>query len=120
MGSWNNSISSKRIKLRSQMIIMKKIFLFALLLPAFAFAQNKLKPKAKLASKAATPAKITDIKPADGFIINALIKGFPDGTPVSLLNGQTGAPEAETTINKNAFTFKGKVVTPDFKVILLK
>jgi peroxiredoxin len=37
---------------------------------------------------------------------------------VALLNGQTGAPEEETTINKNKFTFKGKVAAPDFKVIL--
>jgi len=37
---------------------------------------------------------------------------------VSLLNGQTGAPESESTISKNAFSFKGKVATPEFKIIL--
>src|SRR5450631_1658544 len=100
------------------MITMKKIILFTLLSPVFAFPQNKPISKAGQPAKAATAAKMTGAKPIDGFIINGLIKGFPDGTSVALLNGQTGVPETETTISKNAFTFKGKVSTPEFKIIL--
>jgi len=46
------------------------------------------------------------------------MKGLEDGTPVSLLNGQTGAPEAETTVQKEKFTLKGKLASPDFKLLL--
>ena len=97
---------------------MKQIFLLILLLPALAFAQTKSKSTAKPATKVVTTAKTAETQTWDGFIINGQIKGFPEGTTVALLNGQTGAPESETTISKNAFTFKGKVATPDFKIIL--
>ncbi len=100
------------------MTTMKKIFLFTFLLPALAFAQTKTKPTAKPVSKAATPAKLVKPAVADGFVINGLVKGFADGTKVALLNGQTGAPEAESKVTKNAFSFKGKLTTPDFKIIL--
>jgi peroxiredoxin len=92
---------------------MKRIFLITLLVPVFAMAQQKAKPVVK--PKTVKPAAT---KIADGFSIDAEIKGFSDGTPVSLLNGQTGAPESETTIKQNKFRFTGKVPTPDFKIIL--
>lgn len=99
---------------------MKKVFLFAFLLPAIVFAQGITKPKAIKPVKAqVSPVKVKEVQPLNGFVINGLIKGFPEGTSVALLNGQTGAPEAETSLKKNAFTFKGKVTTPDFKVILI-
>src|SRR3954465_8819377 len=92
-------ISPKQSKLHFQMITMNKVFLFALLLPALAFAQTNTKPKTTKA-KAAAPST-TAVKPVDGFVIKGSIKGFPDGTTVALLNGQTGAPESETTVSKN-------------------
>ncbi|MBC7887599.1 MAG: AhpC/TSA family protein [Ferruginibacter sp.] len=97
---------------------MKKIFLFALLLPALSFAQNKSKAKASPAKKSVIPAKTVPSKNQDGFIINGQVKGYPDGTTVALLNGQTGAPESETKLSSNAFSFKGKLTTPDFKIII--
>ncbi len=90
---------------------MNKILLLTLLLPCVALAQVK-QPVKKVA-----PASTTQ-KAADGFVINGTVTGFPEGTKVALLNGQTGAPEAESTVIKNNFVFKGKVETPDFKIIL--
>jgi len=92
---------------------MKRLFLITLLVPVLAMAQQKTKPVAK--PKTVTPAAS---KIADGFTIEGDIKGFADGTPVSLLNGQTGAAESETTVKQNKFSFTGKVQTPDFKIIL--
>src|SRR3954464_9078897 len=117
MEYWCSPISPKQSKLHFQIITMKKVFLFALLLPALAFAQTNTKSKNKTKAKTAAPST-TAAKPVDGFVIKGSIKGFPDGTGVALLNGQTGAPESETTISKNSFTFTGKVATPEFKVIL--
>ena len=82
---------------------MKRIFILLLLLPALVVAQKTPKAKAK------TKVAVTPVVINDGFTINGEIKGFADGTTVSLLNGQTGAPESETTINKEKFTFKGKL-----------
>ena len=92
---------------------MKRIFLAALLLPVFSIAQQKAKPVKK-----SKPVTATVPKSLEGFRIDAEIKGFPDGTQVSLLNGQTGAPESETTVKQNKFSFTGKVQSPDFKIIL--
>ncbi len=92
-----------------------------MLIPAFALAQTQKKtPTAtkKTPTNTAATKKPAPIIPVDGFVINGTVTGYPDGTPVSLLNGQTGAPESETTLSKNSFTFKGKVTTPDFKIIL--
>ncbi len=97
---------------------MKKILLFAAILPGLVFAQSKAKPTPKSTSKSTSTAKPADAKSLEGFTINAQITGFPEGTAVALLNGQTGASESETTIIKNTFSFKGKVATPDFKIIL--
>lgn len=92
--------------------MMKRIFLFVFLLPVFTFAQvnQKAKPKPK-AKTVAKPA-------ADGFVINGEAIGFPEGTPVALLNGLTGAPESETTVKANKFLFTGKMERPDFKIVL--
>ena len=91
---------------------MKRIFILLLLLPALVVAQKTPKAKAK------TKVAVTPVVINDGFTINGEIKGFADGTTVSLLNGQTGAPESETTINKEKFTFKGKLNSPDFRILL--
>ena len=92
---------------------MKKLFFIVLVLPLVITAQTKVK------TKTAVKREITDaVKPVNGFAINGNVQGFADGTTVALLNGQTGVPESETTIVKNKFSFKGKLESPDFKVIL--
>ena len=96
---------------------MKKLILITLLIPLIGTAQTKAKPKAAPAKKTVA-AKPAQVKPVDGFIINGTVTGFPDGTNVALLNGQTGAPEMESTVKANQFVFTGKVATPDFKIIL--
>jgi peroxiredoxin len=93
---------------------MKRIFLLIVLVPALAFAQTKVKPKAKAKTIGTTPTQA----PVEGFVINGQIKGLADGTTVSLLNGQTGAPEAETAIKKEKFILKGKMATPDFRLLM--
>ncbi len=95
---------------------MRRIFTLFFLLPVVALAQVKNKPMVKAKPKTATTATIS--KPADSFIITGTVTGFPDGTPVALLNGQTGASEIESTIQKNKFSFTGKQPMPDFKIIL--
>ncbi|MBK6634722.1 MAG: AhpC/TSA family protein [Chitinophagaceae bacterium] len=103
---------------------MKRIFLLLFLfagysvMPAFTFAQ--VKPKAKTKSKTKAVSKATEaVKPvATNFVINATVTGFPEGTPVEFLNGQTGATELSTTVQANKFSFKGKMDRPDFKIIL--
>ncbi len=93
---------------------MKSFFLLAFLLPAFVFAQTK--PKIKPVVKPA-PKTIIIKKAADEFIINGKVKGLADGTPVALLNAQTGAPEITGKIKKETFTLRGKLATPDFKIL---
>jgi peroxiredoxin len=102
--------------LQLQIENMKRTFLLVLLFPVLAFAQTS--SKAKPVTKTKATIKPTLTKPADGFVINGEIKGLDDGTPVSLLNGQTGAVEAETTVSKEKFTLKGKLVSPDFKLLM--
>ena len=89
--------------------MMKRIFLFLFLVPAFSFAQVNQKAKVKSAVKPKT---------VDGFVINGDIKGYPEGTKVALLNGQTGAVEMETALKANKFELKGKMEKPEFKIIL--
>jgi peroxiredoxin len=96
---------------------MKRIFLFILILPTIAFTQTNIKASSKTKAKPKTQAAVIK-KAADEFIIYGTIKGLADGTSVSLLNGQTGALETETTISKEKFTLKGKLVSPDFKLLL--
>ena len=90
---------------------MKRVFVLLFLLPGLAFAQVKQKPKPK------TPA-IPPHNAADGYIINGTVIGFPDGTTVDLLNGQNGQTEVSSTIQKNKFTIRGSVPSPDFKILL--
>jgi peroxiredoxin len=97
---------------------MKKVFCFTFLLPLFVLAQTKTKPTTKKVITKSNATAPVAVKPVAGFEIDGTIKGYPDGTAVSLLNGQTGAPELETTISRGAFSFKGKVTTPDFKIVL--
>jgi thiol-disulfide isomerase/thioredoxin len=102
--------------------MMKRFFLFLFLLagniilPAFTFAQATQKGKATQKAKAQTTVST---KPAaTDFTINATITGFPEGTTVEFLNGQTGATELTTVLKAGNFSFKGKMERPDFKIIL--
>jgi peroxiredoxin len=98
---------------------MKRIFLLIVLLPAFALAQTKTKSKTKPKPKAKTvAATVAQAAPVDGFVINGEVKGLANGITVALLNGQTGAAEVQTTINKEKFILKGKVTVPDFKLLV--
>jgi thiol-disulfide isomerase/thioredoxin len=95
--------------------MMKQVIIGICLLPLLATAQVKSKTT-RTKTKSVKSATVT---PAfDGFIINGEITGFPDGTAVSLLNGQTGAPEASATLAAGKFQMKGKVERPDFKILL--
>lgn len=101
---------------------MKRIFLLSMFCPLVLLAQ-KTKPAVKAglqiapAKPAAKNRKANATVVRDNYVINGNIKGFPDGTTVSLLNGQTGAAEGETTIVKDKFTLTGKVPYPDFKML---
>lgn len=92
---------------------MKKVLFIISFLPLIAVAQKKKKTVAKTKT-----VNTTEQKSSAGFTIDGEIKGFPDGTPVALLNGQTGIPESETTIKADKFSFKGNLSVPDFKIIL--
>jgi len=107
--------SIKRGKLHIQLLDMKKYFLILFAFPLLITAQSTVKAKSAPTTKKTAPQQV---KPIDGFIINGDITGFADGTSVALLNAQTGVPESETTVQKNKFSFKGKVTSPDFKVVL--
>jgi len=88
---------------------------------AITFAQSE--QKASTRQKAKVPAKtstIKSVKPAaTEFKINAAVTGYPDGTKVEFLNGQTGATEMESVVKAGKFEFKGKMERPDFKIIIL-
>jgi peroxiredoxin len=90
---------------------MKQLFLLILAVPFFSFAQKK--PISKVSVKSA------EAKIADGFSIDGTIAALAEGTAVALLNGQTGAPELETTLRAGKFSFKGNLPVPDFKIILV-
>lgn len=102
---------------------MKRIFLSVLLLTGFGgglgliFAQNaqKVKPGQKVGSADKSSQK--DIIPATEFTINATVTGYPDGTTVEFLNGQTGVPEMTSVVTKGKFSFTGKMDRPDFKIL---
>ena len=100
------------------MFNMRYIFWLVLLTPTLLFAQSK--PKAtvkKKAPAAVVPAPVPP--PLDGYEIEGEITGYANGTSVSIMNGNTGASEGETTLQNNKFVLKGKVQTPDFKVIMI-
>jgi len=92
-------------------INMKRLLYLALLIPVCSIAQ--LKPKKVL------PPTNKMAKAVDGFLIEGIITGFPEGTAISILNGQTGAPDAESAIKDNHFSFNGKVSDPEFKIIIV-
>lgn len=87
---------------------MKRIFLFVFILPAAVFAQVKQKSAAKSQTKETI---------AKGYTITGQVQGYVDGTPVALLNGQTGIAEVETVVKANRFVLKGKMEKPDFKIL---
>jgi peroxiredoxin len=94
---------------------MKHILLL-LLLPGFVAAQTK--PKTKTPVKTTkTKTKVVTVPAAGGYIINGEVKGFADGTAVSLLNPQNGVPEAETIITKDKFELTGKMASPDIRLL---
>ena len=108
---------------------MKRIFLILFLfaaynsLPVFSFAQSTQKTTAKAKSKAKTTAKAKKTTPAvkpvtNGYVINATVTGYPQGSTVEFLNGQTGAAEKTTTLKNGKFSFEGKMDKPEFKIIL--
>ncbi|WP_255156308.1 TlpA disulfide reductase family protein [Ferruginibacter sp. HRS2-29] len=101
---------------------MKKYIFLLLVIPAIGFAQVKKTPvKAKktvVAKKVVKTPLITKLtKPADGFLIDGTVGGYPDGTPVTLLNGNNGAPEGNAVVTKGKFSFTGQSMFPDFKVL---
>jgi thiol-disulfide isomerase/thioredoxin len=100
---------------------MKRFLFLMLLVPVFANAQVK---KAKSKAPAKTVVKKTSVgktstvtKVADGFLINANVAGIADGTTIKMLNGSSGAEEQTTTVQKGKFSFTGKVINPDFKIL---
>ena len=78
---------------------MKQIFFLLAIVPFFATAQTTKANK-------------------NSFEISGIVTGYEDGTSVSFLNDQTGQPEKQTTIEKGAFTIKGKLPAPTFKVLV--
>ena len=99
---------------------MKKYFLLLCLLPLTVIAQkSKTTAKQKNVAEKAEPAAPKPVKPADGYLIIGKVTGYPDGTTVSLHNGNSGAQEAASQILNNTFTITGKVDLPDFKVIAI-
>lgn len=103
---------------------MKRIFLALFLLSTcisaseLTFAQGTVKPKVKGKTKTTAKTEALDKTAATEFIINGTVTGYPEGTTVELLNGQTGATEKSTTIKNNTFQFNGKMERPEFKIIL--
>jgi peroxiredoxin len=92
---------------------MKKYFLFIALLPLISIAQVK----SKTAVKSKTVKTKVNIAKPDGFQVNGNITGYPDGTVVDLLNGNTGVPETSGKVEKGKFILSGKLEFPDFKLI---
>lgn len=93
---------------------MRRILLFLVMLPGFSVAQLAQKNQ----NKQKPGNNIITAKTAEGFVINGEVQGYPEGTTVELLNGQSGAPEITTTLKAGKFEFKGKLQRPEFKIIL--
>lgn len=100
---------------------MKKCLLLFFIVPAIGFAQVKkntaVSKKNLVAKKVVAAPKPEEQKPADGFLIKGTVTGYPDGTAVNLYNGNNGTPEGSASLVKGKFSFTGKALTPDFKVI---
>lgn len=105
---------------------MKRIFPFlflfatASIISESGFAQVKAKPGAKAKTPAKPPVKnnVAAKPEATEFNINGTVTGFNEGATVEFLNGQTGATEQSTVLKGGKFSFKGKMGTPEFKIIL--
>lgn len=97
---------------------MKRILLL-LLLPGFVAAQTKPKAKAPVkTTKAKTKTNVITVPAVvEGYVINGEVKGFADGTSVAIINPQTGATDAETTVSKEKFVLKGKMQSPDIRLL---
>ncbi len=108
--------------------MMKQIFLLGFLVTGFSFlspfsfaqgtTKRQTKSKANSSSKPATVKNAADTVAIPEFVINGTVTGYPEGTTVELLNGQTGATEMSTLLKNNSFQFKGKMERPEFKIIL--
>jgi thiol-disulfide isomerase/thioredoxin len=100
--------------LRYQILKMKKYLFLACFIPFFATAQKaKVKKTVKSKTTKIAPVKVDN---ADGFVIN-VTTDYPDGTFFEMLNGSSGASEQSTPVKNGKFSFKGKVASPDFKLI---
>jgi peroxiredoxin len=88
---------------------MKKFLLLALFMPVLVFGQSKTKTTVKKTNPVS--------KTKDSYTVTGLTTGFPDGTVVDLMNGNSGQPEGSTSVNGGKFTFAGKVDYPDYKLI---
>jgi peroxiredoxin len=92
-----------------------KYLVLLLLVPSFSVAQKKV------VNKSAKPKQIKVIglpKPRKDYIINGNVKGYKDGTVVTLLNPQTNLPDMNAIVMNGKFTIKGKMDKPDFRVIM--
>lgn len=96
--------------------IMKRILFILAIVPALAIAQVK-KQKTKAVAKTKPAAVVADKKIASNeFQINGSISGFPDNTPVAMVNAQ-GMPEQNTVLKDGHFSFKGTLNEPQIKAI---
>jgi thiol-disulfide isomerase/thioredoxin len=101
---------------------MKRI-LILLLLPSSLFAQKKVITKKNVATKTNSKSKLKSVvvppiaKMVDGYLIQGNITGFANGTPVALINPQTGAAEIEAVIRNSKFTLTGKMPSPDMRLL---
>jgi peroxiredoxin len=102
----------KHIKLHPQIEKMKIYFLALTFVPFIGLAQAVSK---NVKNKTA----IISIKNSDEFLISGTITGYPDNSTIDILNPNTGAPEASGKIINEKFSLKGKMVTPDFRVIAI-
>jgi len=92
-----------------------KYLVLLLFIPIFSIAQKKVAPKIP------KPKAIRVVgvpKPRKDYIIAGNVKGYKDGTVVTLLNPQTNIPDMNAIVMKGKFTIKGKMDKPDFRVIM--
>ena len=83
----------------------------------FAFSSSCALAQQK--KKVATPVAVAGNEVTTGYVISGNTEGYEDGTVVDLLNGNTRMPETSTTISKGKFSLKGKVESPDFKLLTI-
>ena len=131
-----HSVYKKQSKLRLQLLSMKSIWVILVCAPLFSAGQQlpkktlpkkplktvvAKKPLVKKVVVPAVPVHIVEsapVKPVGGFLIRGTVTGFSDGTPVSIMNPQTGAPESQTTIRNNNFILQGKIPFADIKILV--